>query len=60
MKMILISIIIQKNSTEKSHGKVQPSSKMGYITTVEEARKQLEDLYKLKDNKEKLKLFLQT
>ena len=42
----------QKNSTEESHGKVQPSSKMGYITTVEEARKQLEDLYKLKDNKE--------
>ena len=42
----------QKNSTEKSNGKVQPSSKMGYITTVEEARKQLEDLYKLKDNKE--------
>ena len=42
----------QKNSTEESYGKVRPSSKMGYITTVEEARKHLEDLYKLKDNKE--------
>ena len=42
----------QKNSTEESYGKVRPSSKMVYITTVEEARKHLEDLYKLKDNKE--------
>ena len=41
-----------KTSNHKSSGKVKPSSKMGYITTVEEARKQLEDLYKLKDNKE--------
>ena len=38
-------------------GKVKPSKKMGYISTVEEARKQLEDLYKLKDNKEKLSCF---
>ena len=35
-----------------TNGKVKPDSKMGYVSTVEEARKQLEDLYKLKDNKE--------
>ena len=33
-------------------GKVKPDSKMGYVSTVEEARKNLEDLYKLKDTKE--------
>ena len=41
-----------ENINQKSSGEVKPSQKMGYITTVEEARKQLEDLYKLKDNKE--------
>ena len=41
-----------ENINQKSSGKVKPSQKMGYITTVEEARKKLEDLYKLKDNKE--------
>jgi len=41
-----------ESSNQKESGKVKPSQKMGYITTVEEARKQLEDLYKLKDNKE--------
>jgi len=33
-------------------GKVKPSQDMGYVSSVEEARKQLENLYKLKDNKE--------
>jgi hypothetical protein len=33
-------------------GKVKPSSKMGYVSSVEEARKSLENLYNLKDTKE--------
>jgi hypothetical protein len=33
------------NSSETS-GKVKPSSKMGYISSVEEARKKLENLFK--------------
>ena len=35
-----------------SDGKVKPDSKMGYVSTVEDARKHLETLYKLKDTKE--------
>ena len=35
-----------------SNGKVKPDSKMGYVSTVEDARKHLETLYKLKDTKE--------
>ena len=35
-----------------SNGKVKPDSDMGYISTVEDARKDLETLYKLKDIKE--------
>ena len=35
-----------------SNGKVKPDSKMGYVSTVEDARKHLETLYKLKDIKE--------
>jgi|TARA_B100001939_G_scaffold79160_1_gene67068 hypothetical protein len=35
-----------------SNGKVKPDSKMGYISTVEDARKHLETMYKLKDAKE--------
>ena len=33
-------------------GKIKPSKKMGYISSVEEARKSLENLYNLKDTKE--------
>ena len=33
-------------------GKTKITDKMGYISTVKEARKMLENLYKLKDNKE--------
>lgn len=33
-------------------GKTKPSRKMGYISSVEEARKSLENLYNLKDTKE--------
>ena len=35
-----------------SSGKVKPDSRMGYVSTVEDARKHLETLYKLKDTKE--------
>ena len=33
-------------------GRTKISDKMGYVSTVDDARKMLEDLYKLKDNKE--------
>ena len=33
-------------------GRTKPSKKMGYISSVEEARKSLENLYNLKDTKE--------
>ena len=42
---------IPKTSTEE-HGKVKPSKEMGYVSSVENAREMLENLYKLKDNKE--------
>ena len=35
-----------------NNGKVKPDSKMGYVSTVEDSRKHLETLYKLKDTKE--------
>ena len=37
---------------EYSKGRIKPSKKMGYISSVEEARKSLENLYNLKDIKE--------
>ena len=40
-------------------GRTKISDKMGYISTVDDAREMLENLYKLKDNKEKLKPSLQ-
>jgi hypothetical protein len=46
---------IEDNDSIEVHtpsGKVKPSSKMGYVSSVEEARKSLEDLYNLKDTKE--------
>ena len=41
-------------SNENSQGKVKPSQKMGYISSVEDARKKLEEIYKLEveDSKE--------
>lgn len=39
-------------STDESNGKIKPSRKMGYLSSVEEARKSLENLYNLKDTKE--------
>jgi hypothetical protein len=39
-------------STDEPTGKIKPSRKMGYLSSVEEARKSLEDLYNLKDTKE--------
>ena len=46
---------IEDNDSIEVHtpsGKVKPSSKMGYVSSVEEARKSLENLYNLKDSKE--------
>ena len=37
----------------KKSGKVKPSREMGYVSSVEEARKKLEDLYNLKENSRK-------
>ena len=36
-------------STEEPRGKIKLSKQMGYISSVEEARKSLENLYNLKD-----------
>ena len=46
------SVDTYRSSTVEPDGSVKPSSKMGYLSTVEEARVALEDLYKLEDNKE--------
>jgi hypothetical protein len=40
------------DSIEKPAGKIKPSRKMGYLSSVEEARESLENLYNLKDTKE--------
>jgi len=40
------------DSIEKPSGKIKPSRKMGYLSSVEEARESLENLYNLKDTKE--------
>jgi hypothetical protein len=37
---------------EFNSGKVKPSEKMGYVSTVEDARQMLENLYNIKDIKE--------
>ena len=42
----------QSSSNEKPRGDVKPSRKMGYLSTVEEARKSLENIFKLEDTKE--------
>lgn len=42
----------QSSSIEKPKGIVKPSRKMGYLSTVEEARKSLENIFKLEDTKE--------
>ena len=42
----------QSSSNEKPAGKITPSRKMGYLSTVEEARKTLENIFKLEDTKE--------
>ena len=42
----------QSSSNEKPSGKIIPSRKMGYLSTVEEARKTLENIFKLEDTKE--------
>ena len=42
------------SESKSSTGKVTPSQKMGYVSTVEDARKKLEDIFKLEieDSKE--------
>ena len=42
------------SESKSSAGKVTPSQKMGYVSTVEDARKKLEDIFKLEieDSKE--------
>ena len=42
----------QSSSNENPSGKIIPSRKMGYLSTVEEARKTLENIFKLEDTKE--------
>jgi len=42
----------QSSSNEKPKGIVKPSRKMGYLSTVEEARKTLENIFKLEDTKD--------
>lgn len=42
----------QSSSNEKSIDDIKPSRKMGYLSTVEEARKTLENIFKLEDTKE--------
>jgi len=44
------SIDTYQNPSKPNH--VKPSKKMGYLSSVEEARKSLEELYKLEDTKE--------
>ena len=43
---------LEDEKIESSTGRVKPSSNMGYVTSVEQARNMLEKLYKLKDTKE--------
>ena len=42
----------QSSSNEKSIDDIKPSRKMGFLSTVEEARKTLENIFKLEDTKE--------
>jgi hypothetical protein len=47
-----IDIYNPSPSNEKSSSKITPSRKMGYLSTVEEARKTLENIFKLEDTRE--------
>ena len=42
----------QQQQQQPKSGKMKPSKKMGYISSVEDARKKLEDIFKLKGSKE--------
>jgi len=42
----------EEYSTEEPIGKIKLSKKMGYLSTVEEARKTLENIFNLEDTKE--------
>ena len=45
----------EEDSDWEEDGRTKITDEMGYVSSVKEARKMLEKLYKLKDNKEKLK-----
>ena len=47
-----IDIYNPSPSNEKSSSKITPSRKMGYLSTVEEARKTLENIFKLEDTRD--------
>ena len=49
---ISFSSKFSSEDSTKEQGKVKPSREMGYVSSVENARKMLENIYKLKDNKE--------
>ena len=44
----------EEDSDWEEDGRTKITDEMGYVSSVKEARKMLEKLYKLKDNKEKL------
>jgi len=44
--------LLKDDKDEISNGKTEVTKGMGYISSVEDARKLLENLYKLKDNKD--------
>ena len=46
-----LDVPLSQNSSS-SPGKTEVTKNMGYVSSVEDARKLLEDLYKLKDNKD--------
>ena len=41
----------KKPSTDESSGKIKPCKEMGYLSSVEDARKTLENIFKLEDTK---------
>lgn len=44
--------IMEINNSPPTSGRIKPSKKMGYISSVKDARKTLENIFKLEDPKE--------
>ena len=42
----------EEDTDWEEDGRTKISDKMGYVSSVDDARKMLENIYKLKDNKE--------